>query len=160
VDDMECDYIGTVHNDMIFYEGWLDLMIQFIKETGHTGKFAPDNAHHKGLSELEALEWMEEARNRPEWKYHSGNECPWLCTADIFRKDNLYFDENYVGIGGYDDWDFNKTLIDAGHSVIIIEDAWIWHEQMGTRKHLDTNNDARANAAYYYNKWGQFEPFV
>jgi len=165
--DKDVEYIGWIHNDMIFYSGWLKCLTQFQKDTGILGKFSLANANHYGVPEAECLHRMDTALSKKNddgsdraWQYHEGNECPWICTVNVFNDWEVFFDVGYVGIGGYEDWDLNRRIMGKGGKVIIVDDAWLWHEGMGTRKNLTQQEEAIQNSKYYHKKWGTSEPLV
>jgi GT2 family glycosyltransferase len=138
-DYADIEYLGWIHPDMTF--DWPDWLGQLVK----------------GLDEHP--EWAKLGA----WEVDSGRQdAPWPGNSQCFlvRRAALEqigpFDEVYRGVGGYEDWDANRRLLDLGR-VMITPEAKIRHEGMGTRKRLDSVADAIANAEYYCEKWGTNE---
>jgi len=130
------------HPDMEFpQEGWVDVMVSYIKKQPEIAKLSADWDHLR-LGDRE------------------GNQCPWIMKTSviekIIKKDGYWFDPEFRGIGGSEDWDLNCRLINSGYRVTITSEAIVEHEGMGTRgqKGRDTNRDALHNRSYYVNKWG------
>lgn len=150
----DVEFISFVHNDMTFYPGWAEAVVEFSKETGIQGKISSENPRILGFKEGESEKICAKMREFPRWSFRPGNECPSTFNVEIFTKSGIFFDENFQGIGGYEDWDFNRVLIQHGYKVGILSNSLVWHDSMGTRKHLDQLKEGQYNAGYYFQKWG------
>lgn len=147
-------YLAWVHADMVFHEqGWLGKLVDILKADPTIGKLGPDNHDAPALP--------------PEQRLRAGNQCPWIMPVDalmaLWEKDGMFFDEQFVHCGGYEDWDLNRRLIGLGRKVLIANDVRITHQGMGSRtqEHAETRgyHDAgRINAGLYQNKWGDGKP--
>ena len=138
----EYSHILHPHPDMEFpQEGWVDVMVKYLKKEPKIAKLSADWDHLR-MGDRE------------------GNQCPWIMPVSVIKEmiedDGYWFDPEFRGIGGSEDWDLNCRLINKGYRVTITSDAIVEHEGMGTRgqKGRDTNQDALYNRGYYVSKWG------
>jgi GT2 family glycosyltransferase len=134
------EYVLHIHNDMEFEQkDWINVMVEYLKREPDIAKLAADWDHLR-LGDRE------------------GNQCPWMMRSTLIKmvkeQDGYYFDPEFRGIGGSEDWDLNCRLIRRGYRVTITSDAIVKHEGMGTRSRMDTNQDALYNRHYYVKKWG------
>ena len=152
----EIAHLCWIHNDMRFYPGWLEALTGELESDPRIGKLAPHNILKEGRAdEPFALEFMAARRG----ERFTGNECPWILPRHVVERVGL-FDEGFLACGGYEDWDYNNRVLDAGYLVAITRGSVVWHETMGTRKHVPQEAEARANAELYFAKWGQPEARV
>lgn len=141
-------YVGWIHPDMEFVQPyWLFNLWRELQENEDWGKVC--SANFRDMLPLEA---------------HPGQEQCFIMRKDILHKIGL-FDEGYVGIGGYEDWDMNRRILmhsgPAGHyKVMITPKSWVMHHGMGTRSKRDTTGEQIANSRHYYSKWQTWEPAV
>lgn len=135
-------YIGWIHPDMVFQQpDWLQQLWTTLKNYPKIGKICAANSRDTIPNEM-----------------HSGQEQVFIIRKDIVNKIGL-FDTNFQGIGGYEDWDYNRRIMNHdGYKVFITPDAKVFHHGMGTRSKRDTTADQIANAAYYTQKWGTGDP--
>lgn len=135
--DRGFDYIGWVHPDHRFDDPeWLNGLVAELRSWPKVGKVCAANTR-------DVL---------PE-RMIDGHEQCYLIRRLVLDEVGL-FDEGYRGIGGYEDWDLNRRIINAGWRVVITPQSRVFHAGMTTRSQRDTDDDARANAAYYAEKWG------
>jgi len=123
-------------------EGWLPKLVAHLKAHPEIGKLAPE---------------LTQYQNHPTLGDRDGNQCPWIMPTTALRKiekDHKWFDENFCGIGGMEDWDINKRIMAAGMKVSIVHSVVVEHTGMGTRAKKDTNLDALHNRRYFEQKWG------
>jgi len=65
------------------------------------------------------------------------------------------YDPNFPGKQGWEDWDYNNRVFDAGWQIATYAPITVWHKGMGTRSALSgANEELSLNAAYYHAKWG------
>jgi len=147
-------YISFVHNDMAFYKGWLQNLVEFFEETGKKGKISSENPRLKGYDKDDSDNIVQLMNNMERWTFRKGNECPSTFNVEIFKEAGIWFDENFKGIGGYEDWDFNRVISQHGFEVLILDNSMVWHDSMGTRQHLDQTEEGSHNATYHFQKWG------
>ncbi len=150
--DPEIGYIAWIHNDMLFYQGWLANLIQVLKQNPDIGKISPYNFQGppEQYNDVIAAKFMSDNRDKC-YPAHGG---PWVMRKEVVA-DVGYFDEGYGDCGGYEDWDYNNRLLAKGYRVMISWSSVVWHPGMGTRKHLDTRAAAVKNASRYTSKWGK-----
>ncbi len=140
------EYVGWIHPDMQFVQqDWLKNLWQELQDHPEIGKICAANFRDAMPTEL-----------------ISGHEQCYILRKDILHKIGL-FDEGYKGIGGYEDWDFNKRVMlhsgpEGPYKVMITPKAWCQHEGMATRSRRDTRAEQTQNGMYYFNKWGTWEP--
>lgn len=124
-----------IHNDMTFYPQWLEKLEEYFRQHEKCGKVAPHNMR-------DAL--------APE---RSGNELPCLIRGHLLKRIGFY-DERYIGIGGYEDWDLNRRIINEGFTVMITPESKVYHIGMATRSLRNTNPEQEYNNHQYFLKWG------
>ena len=129
--------IGFIHNDMRFDQPeWLEKLCRVMEANPKIGKLCAANSRDPLPKEL-----------------IPGHEQAFIMRRDVVNKVGL-FDVNYVGIGGYEDWDYNRRILNHdNHTVCITPEAQVYHYGMGTREKLDTTAEQIANANYYAQKW-------
>lgn len=131
------DYIGWVHPDMRFDDPeWLAALVRELRSWPRVGKVCAANTRDNVPTEL-----------------IDGHEQCYLIRREVLDEIGL-FDEGYVGIGGYEDWDIHRRMVNAGWRVCISPHAKVFHAGMGTRSKRDTTADQVANAHRYQEKWG------
>lgn len=148
--NMQINYICHIHPDMEFpEEGWSQKMVDVMRKNPDIGKLAVRIA---GADDG--------AGDGP------GNQCPWMMHRStlekLIEKDGYVFDEKYIGIGGYEDWDLARRLVNMNQRVWITNDTRVKHVGAGTRfgEGRNTNREMAHNAAYYQQKWNTNKPVV
>lgn len=146
----QIDFICHIHPDMEFPEtGWMNKMIDCMKKDLSIAKLGVRLAGQD-----------DGAGDGP------GNQCPWMMRRahleQIIKEDGAVFDEGYVGIGGYEDWDLARRIVNRGWKVWITNDTRVKHIGAGTRFAVgrNTNPEMQHNAHYYQRKWGTNKPVV
>lgn len=140
------EYVGWIHPDMQFIQStWLKNLWQELQDHEDIGKISAANFRDQMPDQL-----------------IPGHEQCYILRKDILHKIGL-FDERFVGIGGYEDWDLNKRIMmhsgPAGaYKVMITPNAWCHHDGMATRSRRDTRPEQVQNGQYYFQKWGTYEP--
>lgn len=143
-------HICHIHPDMEFPEvGWSEKMVQHMQKNQDIGKLSVRIAGaDDGAGDS------------------SGNQCPWIISRSVceklIEKDGFVFDENYIGIGGYEDWDLARRLVGMNYRVWITNDTRVKHVGAGTRfaPGRNTNPEMHHNAMVYQKKWGTNKPVV
>jgi len=137
---------------MLFYRGWLTNLIKALNCWPEVGKISPYNFQgpSEQYNDTIAAKFMNDNRD----KCYPGHGGPWVMRKEVVEEVG-YFDEGYVDCGGYEDWDYNNRLLTKGYRVMITRSSVVWHQGMGTRKHLDTRKAAVKNAGLYASKWGK-----
>jgi GT2 family glycosyltransferase len=78
------------------------------------------------------VSWLRMGRQARLTDRYFAGEAPWALaktdpvrqgtvlyvTAEVIRQVGL-FDERFVGIGGYEDWDWNRRCLNAGYRVVL-----------------------------------------
>ena len=136
--DPSLDYIGWIHPDMTFeHADWLGELREAMDAHPEYAKLGAEETQLVGHP------------------LRAGNSQCFIIRKTALEHVGL-FDEAFRGIGGREDWDMNKRLLEVG-KVMIWPGAIVRHIGMATRSRRDTNDDARANAEYYAQKWGTDE---
>lgn len=149
--DPDIGYIAWIHNDMLFYRGWLTNLIEVLKRSPDIGKVSPYN--FRGAPEQYNDDTAARFMRENAGKLQPGHGGPWVMPREVITEVGL-FDEAYLDCGGYEDWDYNNRVLEHGYRVMITWSSVVWHPGMGTRKHLDTREAAVKNARLYAAKWG------
>jgi glycosyltransferase involved in cell wall biosynthesis len=167
IEAMDAEFVVWLHADMkIVEQDWLEKMIERFQKDD-VGKLHPFNVGDGRADHGDE---------------HPGNSCPWMIRTDLLKlvsdrrselsfktnsrhrtrpKNELEcFNEGYIGIGGYEDWDLNNVILDIGKSVLISPVTKIYHSGMGTRERRDTTFEQRYNASLYAHIWGDAKPRV
>lgn len=133
----DIQYIGWIHPDMRFDDPqWLYHLWGGLQSYPKIGKICAANT-----------------RDNVPKDYIPGHEQCFIIRKDIINKIGL-FDEKYVGIGGYEDWDMNKRILNHdGYKIMISPHAKVYHKGMATRERRDTTREQLLNAQYYHDKW-------
>lgn len=146
----QINYICHIHPDMEFpEEGWTNKMVEHMQKNQDVAKL--------GVRIMGADDGAGEG---------PGNQCPWMIHRStiekLLEKDGHVFDEKYIGIGGYEDWDLARRLVSMGQRVWITNDTRVKHIGAGTRfgPGRNTNPEMHHNAMYYQQKWGTNKPVV
>ena len=138
--DADCEYAGWIHPDMRFNDpAWLTGLL-------HEFRCWPKVAKACAANTRDPL---------PETMIDAHEQC-YLIRASVLREIGL-FDEGYVAIGGYEDWDINKRIINAGYRCVLTPRAQVFHEGMATRSRRDTTLEQEKNRDRYLAKWGTLE---
>lgn len=131
------DFIGWIHPDMRFDDPhWLEGLLHEMRCWEQLGKVCAANTRDTLPADLV-----------------DGQEQCYLIRRSVLEEIGL-FDERFVGIGGYEDWDMNQRILNAGYRVAITPRAQVFHKGMATRSRRDTTSEQIANAAYFESKWG------
>lgn len=135
--DQGYDYIGWIHPDMRFeHADWLAGLLHELQCWPRVGKACAANTRDP----------------LPEHMVDGQEQC-YLVRTSVLDEIGL-FDEGYVGIGGYEDWDMNRRILNAGYRVVVTPRAQVFHQGMATRERRDTTAEQVANAEYFERKWG------
>lgn len=135
--DRGFDYIGWIHPDMRFNDPeWLDGLLTEFRCWPSVGKVCAANTR-------DAL---------PD-RMIDGHEQCYLVRRLALDEIGL-FDETFISIGGWEDFDLNKRLINVGWRVVITPRSLVYHEGMATRSRRDTTAAQYHNADVYRAKWG------
>lgn len=141
-------WIGWLHDDMTFPQpNWIWQLIGYMNENSDVKKVAPSNVY-------------EDQRDADgNFQTRAGNACPWIVHRNVFELIGL-FNENFRGIGGYEDWELNHRIIKQGWRVMIVGASFVDHQTMGYRKNIDTTADQIFNAQLYQSITGTDKPPV
>jgi len=134
----ECEFLGWIHPDMEFEEGWLSQLVATIMCQSNLGKVSSYNTRDNNLPQEENI--------------YEGQEQCYLIPKWVLLKIGL-FDERYLGIGGFEDWDMNNRIRQEGLGVVIQPRSRVKHLGMGTRGKRDTSFFEQYNLTQYENKW-------
>lgn len=152
--------VCVLHNDMLLQPiddgtGWLDLlwvcMLDDVKR-GIVGSWTTEEplSDYGGVEGFES--WALDQSRSGRGSFEVANIQPCLIRRSVLDTVGLY-DEGFPGKVGYEDWDFNCRVSDAGWLVGATKGCWTWHKAMVTRGDVP-DSELGDNAAYYYTKWG------
>lgn len=134
------EYIGWIHPDMRFEDPeWLTGLLHELRCWPKVGKVCAANTRDM----------------LPEDMIDGHEQC-YLIRASVLREIGL-FDEQFVGIGGWEDVDMHRRILNAGYRVCLTPRSLVFHEGMGTRSRRDTTAEQIHNAGVYRAKWGNNE---
>jgi GT2 family glycosyltransferase len=137
------DYIGWIHPDMRFDDPeWLTGLLHELRCWPKVGKVCAANT-----------------RDPIPEAIIDGHEQCYLIRRHVLDEIGL-FDESFVGIGGYEDWDMNRRILNAGYRVVITPRAQVFHQGMATRSRRDTTAEQERNRDLYLAKWGTLNAAV
>ncbi len=144
-------YLAWVHNDMVFFPGWLEGLVEVLERQPQLGKVAAWNlpGRREEWDDGRASAFMREHREERE----PGNGCPWVMPVRVVRRVGG-FDEGYLACGGYEDWDYNNRVLEAGFAVEVSRAGAVWHQGMGTRGRIGQGEAPRLNMDRYFRRWG------
>lgn len=134
----ECEYIGWVHPDMVFEDCWLTQLVATLMNHPEVGKINSFNTRN-GEPSIEEV--------------YEGHEQCYLIPRGVLLKIGL-FDEQFLGCGGYEDWDLNSRIRQEGYKVAIQPKSRVYHQGMGTRSKSDNSFFEQYNLKQYEKKWG------
>lgn len=134
----ECEYIGWVHPDAIYENAWLSELVKSLAQYPTVGKICSHNTRD-GLPINNEL--------RP------GHEQIYLVRRGVLLSVGL-FDPQFKGIGGFEDLDLNRRILQEGWRVVICPSSHVEHFGMGTRSKRDTSEEQKHNRQKYHQKWG------
>jgi len=134
VEDKRVEYVSWIHDDMYFMHDWVTPLISELEADKSIGKIGPVNPVLK------------------QTEGHKGNQNPWIMPRNIALK--YRFDEIYIGIGGFEDWDLNSCLERDGYKVWISPVTWVAHKDRGTRRYHDWSVEEAHNKKIYDMRWG------
>lgn len=134
----ETEFLGWVHPDAEYKEGWLSQLISTLQRYPNIGKICSYNIRD-GLPQTEEL--------------IPGHEQIYLLRKGVIFKIGL-FDEQFLDIFGWEDIDHDRRVIQEGWGVFIDPKSYVHHFGMGTRSKRDTASGQMYNASLYTKKWG------
>jgi GT2 family glycosyltransferase len=140
----ECDLIGWIHPDMLYAPGWLSELVATLQTHSEIGKICAYNTREGSPNVTEIFE---------------GHEQAYLIKRGILLQIGL-FDEKFIGIGGYEDWDMNNRIRREGLKVAITPKSLVWHKGMATRERRDTTAEQIHNRGLYVQKWGTASEWI
>jgi len=135
-------YIGWFHPDMVGHPKWLSTLVKSMINYQKAGKISAYNSRDNP--------------NPPTYILYSGHEQCYLIRRGVLERVGL-FDERYMGIGGYEDWDMNNRIREEGFEVLINPRSVVRHIGMFTRSQKDQSFYAQMNRNYYFSKWGTYD---
>lgn len=134
----ECEYIGWIHPDMTFESGWLSELVSILLYHPEVGKVCSWNTR-EGYAQSDELV--------------PGHEQAYLIRRGILLKIGL-FDERFIDIGGWEDIDMNRRILQEGYKVAKAPKSNVFHKGMATREKRDTTSEQLLNKSFYKKKWG------
>lgn len=159
-------FVSWIHTDMLFFDQWLDRLIEVLISDESIGKVACDNAfwkqHFIDLDDYpekyqKANIFAQEIMKNAKLYECEGNECPWLIPRIVFNNE-LRFDDRFKGIGGYEDLALNLIIEKKLNlKCVVTRRSLVWHKGLGYRGTIDTLEDQLYNARifdeFYRNKF-------
>ncbi len=138
----ECRYIFWAHPDMRFEQpNWHIPLMKILDEKKSVMKVCSANSRDKIIPGLRL-----------------GHEQSWMMrTSDYVENPWLWFDEDFAGIGGYEDLYQSYQIISRGRLVLIDSSSLVYHKGMGTRSQMDTRKEQIMNHDRYLKLVGNTE---
>ena len=137
LEDEQVQYVSWIHDDMYFMHDWVNPLIQEIEASrGLENPIAKIGPANPMLDHDEPRQ---------------GNQNPWIMPRWI--AEHYKFDEVYIGIGGFEDWDLNSRLAKDGYRVWITTSTWVAHEDRGTRRYTNWTKEELHNKRIYDQRW-------
>ena len=149
---VDADVYVWVHDDMVFYDGWLDNMLAFMEKHPDVWYAAPHNWHNPArpqnygdpfddsywLTNRVAVDADEVQQYMVDHvdEYEVGSALPACIRREVFEELG-YYDERFILIGGYEDLDMQRRVAQHGKTVAIYHGSVAWHRGMGTRDPRD-----------------------
>ena len=157
IKDDEVEYICWIHTDMLFAPRWLENLVKIQEKYPSAGKVCSYNfvGAKEEFDPAAATKYMFDHRHVT----YPGHNAPWLMKKSTVLEVG-FFDENYRGCGGYEDWDYNQRILEKSYRILQTDSSAVWHEGMGTRENIDSHSDALFNLSYYKKRWGTTGPPV
>ena len=143
-------FLAIANNDIKVSPNWIKVTEEVFEKLPKTGSL-----HFKMVG-------YDEPFNLSNGVWETGRE-RW-CHGSFFviRRDVIekigYYDENY-GLGGYDDWDLQKRIRDAGYSTVYTNGAGFQHKDSSTLNTLESKPRADSdnkNREYFKKKFGTY----
>lgn len=134
----ECELIGWCHPDALYEPEWLSNLVSVLNTAPTIGKVCSYNTRDS----LPVSDYL-----------IPGHEQIYLIRRGVLYKAGL-FDEQFIDIGGWEDIDHDRRVIQEGWGVVISPTSKVNHFGMGTRSKRDTSQAQKHNAQVYHNKWG------
>lgn len=132
-------FVGWFHPDMVAEKGWLVKLVTALHNNSTFGKVSAYNPRDRTVPEQST--------------YYEGHEQAYLIPKSVLQEVGL-FDEGYLGIGGYEDWDLNRRIRLAGYQIVIDPYSRVYHIGMVTRQRKDQSFFEQMNKNRYMQKWG------
>jgi GT2 family glycosyltransferase len=159
-------FVILLNNDTLVSSGWMDALIRLFKEDQSIGLIGPvtNSAGNEQLIELDGLNEVNfsiVAKNYTEknkYNWFTTDKLGFFCVAmrrNLIEQIGL-LDEKF-GIGMFEDDDFCIRVKNAGYSIAVIEDCFVYHKGSVSFKKL-TKSDYieifNRNRNYFYEKHG------
>ncbi len=159
--DPDIPYIVFIHNDMLFYAKWLERLLDHLKRNRLIGKLAAESLHMYGQHPdfPDDPDFPERCMTQNQNVYYPGNACPWIMPREVIEEVG-WFDEGFIQVGGFEDWDQNNRILQKGYLVLITKGSAVWHPMNGTRAKYDEYEAILKNKDYYYYKWGTYNEII
>ena len=150
LNDPAVSHICWIENDLLFYPGWLENLMATLESHPEIGKLGSWHIEEDWPPE-QAAAFMQEHRQY----LRLGNAIPWVMPKWAISEVGLH-DEEYIGSGEYEDWDYNNRLISLGIPVMITKGSVVWHGRSAqTRNLVDQPGWREQNLKRYESAWGQ-----
>jgi len=147
------DYICQIHNDMLFTDNWLDIMLKTIQSDEKCLLLGIANIINRN-----PLDLSDDIRNSlaiacRDDKIGRANLDPRLIHNNAYDLIGFY-DESFIE-QDCEDCDFNKRVEDAGYKFLATNRAVIWHPWQTTRKSLPNASEySKRNIETFKKKHG------
>lgn len=129
-----CQYVFWAHPDMSFKQrGWHIPLMRILDTKPSCLKVCAANSRdpiEPGIRLDQEQSWM-------------------MRTADYANHENLWFNEAFQRIGGFEDWYQSWQIITSGYVVAVTSESQVFHAGMQTRKLRDTVQEQQDNSVAY-----------
>lgn len=150
IEASEGDYVLLLNNDVILSDGWLDKMLLVLQSNSKVGLVAPCTNHASGRQKVVfdataedddlIQQYAKETLLKKAGSWISVDRVIGFCM--LIKREVLFkvgvLDEMF-GPGGYEDYDYCMRVRQAGYSIVIAEDTFIFH--IGGKGYSSNNMD-------------------
>ena len=164
--NFDIDGIVVIHNDHYFPEYdngncWLTELVN--AQEGNRGIICTRNIREgKTIESLGGTDIIDmivkDECSGGKW-IENANVHPCLYTKALYSEIGFY-DRNFPGLQGWEDYDYNNAALMAGFSVGQWQNSCVWHSPNKIRSTVDTmdalNTELRKNCEYFHMKWDRY----
>jgi hypothetical protein len=158
--------IAVIHSDHYFpeYEGdncWLTELVN--AREGNRGIICTRNIREgktiESLGGTDIIDMIVKDECKGGKWIEPANVHPCLYTKALYSEIGFY-DANFPGLQGWEDYDYNNAALMAGFSVGQWQNSCVWHSPNKIRSTVDTmdalNTELRKNCEYFHMKWDRY----
>lgn len=163
------DYLVFLNNDTIVPPGWLDRLIYPLMKHEDIGMVGPMSNHVgndqmldffiPGDTEVWNEKWLQDFYDLNKGQLEDTDRLGFFCVAirkKLFDQIGSLDDGYYVGM--FEDDDYCERIINSGHRLVRVEDAFVYHHGNATFNKLSQEQYKMIfdrNKSYFEKKWNK-----